>query len=323
MSKKKVIFLIMIFIFFIISIIGVYYFTTKKNEQELNGKVIISGDTYIIIEANNKDYLIKDIKGSYEIGDEVLITYNIKDKNDLSSPIEIFAIKEVIIKKALKEENKYEQNNNIPNEQDNIDNNLNETTNYNENTIKNETTYQNSNDNKNENDDNEIVKDNKEITTDENADIEVLNYVKSIENDINNGETKTLKNGFITIIDFLFYNGNIKGHTFDELTNKAKLEVLKAALLIDEKVEEIFPNYKENISNEANKTYTNVKNSVISTYLNITTNICNENSELCENAKQDFQSLKNNFDLTWEFIKDLAGNGISKLKEYYEIWSDK
>lgn len=328
MAKKKIIAILTLFILFIISIICVYFFTTKNKEENITGKVIISDDSYIIIESNNKDYLVKNIENKYQIGDEVIITYISKNINELSSPIEISAIKEEITKKASKEDtntNELDQvNDNIINEEKNkTNNNTNNATNNNNNIIKDETIYQNNSDSQKENINIEPSNNNEETIVNHNADIEVLNYVKSIENDSNNGITSTLKSGFITIVDFLFYNGNIKGHTFNELTTKAKLEVLETALFIDKKIDEIFPDYKETISSSTNKIYTNIKNLIITTYLNITTRICNENDELCESTKENFQSLKNSFGFTWELIKDLAGNGISKLKEYYEIWSGK
>jgi len=42
--------------------------------------------------------------------------------------------------------------------------------------------------------------------------------------------------------------------------------------------------------------------------------------ELCKTAKENFQSLKINFSITWDLIKDLASTGIQKLKNWYEIW---
>ena len=155
------------------------------------------------------------------------------------------------------------------------------------------------------------------------ADEAVLEYVNTIQEDANNGITDTLKNGFITVVDFLFYNGEIAGHTFSELTTSAKLEVLKAALWIDDKVDSVFPGYKETISNGASKVYNGIKNLIVSTYLDITSNICENHSDLCESAKNDFQSMKESFGFTWDFIKDLASSGISKLKGWYEVWSGK
>ena len=122
------------------------------------------------------------------------------------------------------------------------------------------------------------------------------------------------------MVDFLFYNGTIKGHTFNDLTSSAKLKVLSMALYFDSKIDKYFPGYKESISNTASKIYTNVKERIVKAYLTITTSICNANSELCNEAKSNFQELKNNFGLTWELLKDIAGDGLANLKNWYEIW---
>ena len=39
---------------------------------------------------------------------------------------------------------------------------------------------------------------------------------------------------------------------------------------------------------------------------------------ICKGCKD-----KGKFGLTWDFIKDLTGDGISKLKDWYEIWRYK
>ena len=134
---------------------------------------------------------------------------------------------------------------------------------------------------------------------------------------------ESAKEYFVTIIDFIFYKGTIKGYTFNELSNSVKLKVLSSALYFDSKIDKYFPGYKESISSTTKKIYTNVKAGIISTYLEITTTICNSNDELCASAKIGFQSLKKNFGLTFDLIKEIAGDGINNLKNWYEIWSGK
>lgn len=75
-------------------------------------------------------------------------------------------------------------------------------------------------------------------------------------------EQKTLENTFITLTDFIFYGGTIKGKTFDELTTEAKQKVLNLYEKIDGKIESKVPGYKEKISETATKTYENVKEKV-------------------------------------------------------------
>ena len=331
MSKKKIVILVISIILFIAALIGIYFLTTKDQEQSITGTVIVSGDNYIILESKNGDYLVKNTENSYELGDEVTITYQNSSLKE-TSPIEITATKEVIVKRAEKEKQKEEEEE-TQNENSSLDSNTDNSNSFNQtNSSNNQTTTNNTNQLNKENEaknngitnSNEETKQNNTSSNDnKSADEEVLTYVRSIKNDTESGITSTLKNGFITVVDFLFYDGEIAGHTFHELTTSAKLEVLKAALWIDDKVDQVFPGYKETISNGASKVYTSVKNLIVSTYLDITTSICENHSDLCTQAKEDFQDLKQSFGFTWDLIKSLASSGLDKLASWYEIWSGK
>lgn len=152
---------------------------------------------------------------------------------------------------------------------------------------------------------------------------EKIDIVKYFENSAISNNEKTLKEGFVNIIDFLFYNKEINGVTFDQITTQTKLEIIKIALKLDSKVEEYFPGYKETITNTTNKIYTNVKSKLITLYLDITVKVCSNNTKLCEDAKSDLQDLKNSFSISWDFIKDISSKNISKLKDWYEVWKEK
>lgn len=156
------------------------------------------------------------------------------------------------------------------------------------------------------------------------ADAEVLSFLKETNNNLDNSILQEqAKENFIIIIDFLFYNGEIKGYTFDELTTKTKLSVIKLVLTIDNKIDSYFPDYKEKISEKTNKIYTSIKELAITKYLEITTSICKKDSEICEQAKQDFQDMKKSFSITWDLIKNVASVGKENIKTWYEIYSGK
>ena len=137
----------------------------------------------------------------------------------------------------------------------------------------------------------------------------------------NNVETfgQKAKNTFIKVVDFIFYDKDINGIYFKDLTDKAKLTIISLTLKLDNLIEKYFPNYKENISSK----YMDIKNKLVILYLDKTTEFCNNNSDTCENAKKDFQVMKYSLNITWDFIKNLTGTGISKLKQWYEIYSGK
>lgn len=152
------------------------------------------------------------------------------------------------------------------------------------------------------------------------SEADIVSYVESIES-TNTGNT--LKNGFVTVIDFIFYGGEIYGKTFAELSNSAKIKIISLALKIDSKIDEYFPGYKETISNTTNRVYTSIKTKLVTLYLDTTVKICNNNPKVCEDAKQGLTELKTNFGITWDFIKDISGAGITKLKDWYEVWREE
>lgn len=85
---------------------------------------------------------------------------------------------------------------------------------------------------------------------------ELNNTLKNIEESTQDENFKDKASStFISIVDFLFYDGTIKGVTFDELTEKGKEKVLEISSKIDVKLEEKCPGYKEKISNSTSKAY--------------------------------------------------------------------
>ena len=85
---------------------------------------------------------------------------------------------------------------------------------------------------------------------------ELNNTLKNIEESTRDENFKDKASStFISIVDFLFYDGTIKGISFDELTEKGKEKVLEISSKIDVKLEEKCPGYKEKISNSTSKAY--------------------------------------------------------------------
>lgn|SRR5574344_1585236 len=149
---------------------------------------------------------------------------------------------------------------------------------------------------------------------------DVINYFEEVNNEVESATVKEkCKSYFITITDFIFYGTKIKSYTFKELTTSAKLKVLSIALLIDTKIDSKFPNYKEEISATAVK----AKEKLVSTYLDITVSVCNKKTDLCTSAKEGFNNLKKYTNITWDFIKNISISSLSKLKDWYEIYSNK
>ena len=82
---------------------------------------------------------------------------------------------------------------------------------------------------------------------------ETLTKVKSNVSD--NDFLDSAKGVFISVVDFLFYDGSINGVTFDELTDNGKKKVLEIASSIDSAIENKFPGYKDAISAKASNAF--------------------------------------------------------------------
>lgn len=147
---------------------------------------------------------------------------------------------------------------------------------------------------------------------------DVVNYFLEQEHYASGAEQdpslrERLKSGVSTINQFLFHGGTIRGKTFHELSSSAKLQVLKIALSIDSKIDEHFPNYKENIKQGAS----NLKAKVIVTYLETTNKICTNYEDVCAQAREDFKTMKNSFKISFSLIAGVAKEGGAALKEWY------
>lgn len=154
---------------------------------------------------------------------------------------------------------------------------------------------------------------------------DVVKYFEDIELEV---KTSTLfkekfKEYFILIVDFIFYDGEIKGYHFDELSDSAKAKIIAASLKIDNKIEEYVPNYKESITSTSSKVYNNVKDRLVSLYMDISIDICTKNKDECNMVKDIFSEIKEVCKIGWDYIKKLTNKGITNLKDWYEIYSGK
>lgn len=135
-------------------------------------------------------------------------------------------------------------------------------------------------------------------------------------------DQNVIKKGFVKIVDFLFYDQPIKGKTFSELKDSAKLKIIKAALYLDSKIDKYFPGYKEKITTTTKNIYTKVKSKAVELYYKVTTRICSNNEKLCISARENFQKIKSALSITWEYLKDLGGDGLDELKKWYESFRE-
>ena len=296
----------------IIIFLVVHILTTKNTTNTVvEGEVLAKGTDYILLTTDDStDYIINTKDTDYSEGDKIKVETKKVSKN--KSPIEVTPEKITIIKK--KENTKIEDN-----QKDKI-------TVPTENTQDNQTTTNNSQNNQTTTEQNNQNNQSTQTTPEENySEDDVVNYFNDLDNNLttysDNDETlkSKIKTNFVKCIDFIFYGKEIGGKTFAELSNSAKIKILKIAFSIDSKIDSKIPGYKDTISSA----YHNIKSKLVEKYLETTTKICESDQELCKNAKAGFQDLKTNFGITWDIIKSIAGECSTKLKNWYEIWRYK
>ncbi len=180
-------------------------------------------------------------------------------------------------------------------------------------------------------------------TTKANNEEEVVFYISQVEEEIsklslsdttNSNLKDKFEDTFITLTDFIFYGGSIKGVTFAELTDEAKEKVLLLYEKIDSTIENKFPNYKENIKSTADKGYTtavskaiSLKNTIIAKYKE------KVGEEQYNNVVDSFTQDKNHLQDAYtpyvekgmeigskvmEKGKEVVGNAIDGLDSWYQ-----
>ena len=296
MNKKYGIFIIVIVFLTILGIIfALFYGNLKSNKSlEVEATVKMIGNNYIIAEDDNGEEYSLTTNETYHIGDRVdFLIKNIRKKDECieGTLVKISTISQDIsfsITDDTQNEEESDETNNSANNVDDTEKNI---------------------DNKPDNETDTVA------------------YFTALDNQLdayeqNKSLEKSLKENFITVVDFLFYNGTIKGKTFAELSTSAKIRILQVTFSIDEKIDKHFPGYKETISTTSKKIYTNIKVKVLELYLEITTTACKDKQDICNLAKDGLRDLKANFSLTWDLIKEATSTGFIKLKDWYEIWKE-
>ena len=161
-----------------------------------------------------------------------------------------------------------------------------------------------------------------------NKDEIVLKYYQDEETKIKrllNSNDKDMKQKVsekvVTLVDFLFYDGEIKGITRTDISDETKNKLMNIIEKVDTKIEKRFPDYKEKISDKTSDALNFIKekgtNGIhkLDDYLNQKVDNYDEFKDVANsiisNTKDDFNE-----------VKDLAKPGFSKVKDYYENWRE-
>lgn len=158
---------------------------------------------------------------------------------------------------------------------------------------------------------------------------ELNNTLKNIEESTQDENFKDKASStFISIVDFLFYDGTIKGISFDELTEKGKEKVLEISSKIDVKLEEKCPGYKEKISSSTSKAYQKASKIIKKGAKNINdfakSALGDENYQAIIDAKDELVKYsKDSLNYVTEAGSKVFNNTKEKLNEWYQNFKNK
>ena len=157
----------------------------------------------------------------------------------------------------------------------------------------------------------------------DNAVIGTLNNTLSEVNSATNDKnfSSKAKATFISLVDFLFYDGKIKGVTFNELTDSGKQKVLELASKIDASLEKKAPGYKDTISSNTSKAFNKASEVIKSGATNANNfakeKLGDENYQEIINSKDELVTYTKN---AAGFVKDVGSSLFSSAKDKLSKW---
>ena len=135
------------------------------------------------------------------------------------------------------------------------------------------------------------------------------------------------KGVFISIVDFLFYDGEIKGIKFNDLTEEGKKRVLELATDVDSFIMTKFPMYKEDIADVTKTAYIKASELIKKGANNIKEfskeKLGEENYNAIIDAKDELvEYTKDAFEIVGNISSNLWNNAKEKIKNWYEGFRD-
>ena len=150
-----------------------------------------------------------------------------------------------------------------------------------------------------------------------------INELLSSENVENIKEN--CKEAFVTMVDFIFFDGDIKGIKFDDLSDAGKKEVLSLASSIDDLIMKKFPNYKEEISDVTSSAYNKASELIKKGSTNVKDfakeKLGEDNYNKIKSVKDSvLDAIKNEWNDTKEDAGELIDTVKDKIKNWYLNW---
>lgn len=153
------------------------------------------------------------------------------------------------------------------------------------------------------------------------------NVYQKVDEYVNSDNFESIKDKlndiFISTVDFVFYDKEINGVTFNDLTEETKTQVLKILERIDNAIEARKPGYKVVVKDKNLELYNNVSTK-IRQGLFYTDNFLEE--KIGEERYQNIKEATNEFgndvkEITVEAFdgaKELTKKGLNSIKKWYE-----
>lgn len=121
------------------------------------------------------------------------------------------------------------------------------------------------------------------------------------------------KEYFITGVDFIFYDKEMNGVTFDDLTEEGKKVTLENLEIIDGWIMEIAPDYKDKIGEK----YQVVKDFVSTTYYDVLESIKESLGE------ENYSAVQEKKDEIKDSITSTKDKALEKVSEWYQNFKNK
>lgn len=167
------------------------------------------------------------------------------------------------------------------------------------------------------------------------SETEVVAHFETLETNVDNlleesnfdkvkNKTKDIA---ISGIDFVFYDKEINGVTFNELSDSAKDKVLSIVKRIDTKVEQKIPNYKENVKDKTGQSYqyiaSKLQEGIEYTDGKLENKYGDKYVETKEKAAEIKEKVVDTSKEVYENAKEKTKDGWTKIKTWYEDKTDK
>lgn len=168
--------------------------------------------------------------------------------------------------------------------------------------------------------DNSAPIDNQVIQYFETAEVKVDTMYDSIDKVKTEGKAL-----FVKLVDFVFYDTEINGIKFKDLTVATQEKLIAIVNRIDRKIESKIPGYKETVTDYAGKTYTYLSEKLRQGITYIDTKISkNVNQDKYAEVKEEtsgaLDTIKESVSKAIDISKETLTTGKEKLKKWYEGW---